>query len=695
MKFDDQNIRNIGISAHIDSGKTTLSERILFYTKRIHAIHDVKGKDGVGATMDSMDLEKERGITIASAATYCEWKGYEINIIDTPGHVDFTIEVERSLRVLDGAILVLCSVGGVQSQSITVDQQMKRYKVPCIAFINKCDRSGANPFRVIAQLRTKLGHNAVAMQIPIGLETELQGVVDLVTMKAMYFDGESGEDVRIEAVPQSLLEEASAKREELIDAASIFSDELTEAILEEKEISPELLYAAVRKGTLKREITPVYMGSAYKNKAVQPLLDGVTYLLPKPSEVENIALDMNNNEEPVILNSDPEKPIIALAFKLEDGQYGQLTYIRVYQGTVEKGSTIVNVRNGKKVKVGRVVRMHADQMEDVEALCSGYIGALFGIECSSGDTFVSPGINMTMTSMFVPKPVISLAIVPKDNKSQMAMSKALNRFSKEDPTFKTHVDPETNETIIEGMGELHLDIYVERMKREYNAEVSTGNPRVAYRETITQRADFNYTHRKQTGGSGQFGRIAGWIEPISDAEFVFENKIFGGSIPTQYIAACEKGFKQSMAKGPKLEFPITGVKVLINDGASHAVDSSDMAFQAAARGAFREAYLRAKPVVHEPIMKVVVESPVEFQGPVMGLLNQRRGMIIGAQDEGVMCVIESQVPLAEMFGFSTILRSATQGKAQFTMEFAVYRQVPQSIAEKIALEAAQNKKTAA
>jgi len=695
MKFDDQKIRNIGISAHIDSGKTTLSERILFYTKRIHAIHDVKGKDGVGATMDSMDLEKERGITIASAATYCEWKGYEVNIIDTPGHVDFTIEVERSLRVLDGAILVLCSVGGVQSQSITVDQQMKRYKVPCIAFINKCDRSGANPFRVIAQLRTKLGHNAVAMQIPIGLETELQGVVDLVAMNAIYFDGDSGEDIRIEEIPQNLLEEAKTKREELIEAASLFSDELTDAILEEKEITPEMLYAAIRKGTLKREITPVYMGSAYKNKAVQPLLDGVTYLLPKPSEVENIALDMDNNEEQVILNSDPEKPIIALAFKLEDGQYGQLTYIRVYQGIVEKGSTIVNVRNGKKVKVGRVVRMHADQMEDVDALCSGYIGALFGIECSSGDTFVSPGINMTMTSMFVPKPVISLAIVPKDNKSQMAMSKALNRFSKEDPTFKTHVDPETNETIIEGMGELHLDIYVERMKREYNAEVTTGNPRVAYRETITQRADFNYTHKKQTGGSGQFGRIAGWIEPISDAEFVFENKIFGGSIPTQYIAACEKGFKQSMAKGPKLEFPITGVKVLINDGSSHAVDSSDMAFQAAARGAFREAYLRAKPVVHEPIMKVVVESPVEFQGPVMGLLNQRRGMIIGSQDEGVMCVIESQVPLAEMFGFSTILRSATQGKAQFTMEFALYRQVPQSIAEKIALEAAQNKKTAA
>ncbi|MBN1474229.1 MAG: elongation factor G, partial [Syntrophaceae bacterium] len=620
MKADDTKVRNIGISAHIDSGKTTLTERILYYTKRIHAIHDVKGKDGVGATMDSMDLEKERGITIASAATYCQWKGYEVNIIDTPGHVDFTIEVERSLRVLDGAILVLCAVGGVQSQSITVDQQMKRYKVPCIAFINKCDRSGANPFRVIDQLKSKLGHNAIAMQVPIGLETEAEGVVDLVSMKAFYFEGESGDIIRVEEIPQNLLAEAKSKREELVEAASIFSDELTEAILEERQVSEEMLYHALRKGTLKREITPVFMGSAYKNKGVQPMLDGVTYLLPCPSEVENVALDMDKNEERVFLSNDSEKPIVALAFKLEDGQYGQLTYIRVYQGTVEKGSTIVNVRTGKKVKVGRVVRMHADQMEDVEQLPAGYIGALFGIECSSGDTFVSPGINLTMTSMYVPKPVISLAIVPKDNKAQMAMAKALNRFSKEDPTFKTYVDHETNETIIEGMGELHLDIYVERMKREYNAEVTTGNPRVAYRETITQRADFNYTHKKQTGGSGQFGRIAGYLEPVSDAEFVFENEIHGGAIPTQFIPACEKGFKQSMAKGPKLEFPITGVKVVINDGASHAVDSSDMAFQAAARGAFREAYLRAKPVIHEPIMKVVVETPPEFQGAVMGLL---------------------------------------------------------------------------
>ena len=695
MKSDIQKVRNIGISAHIDSGKTTLTERILFYTKRIHAIHEVKGKDGVGATMDSMELEKERGITIASAATFCEWNGYEINIIDTPGHVDFTIEVERSLRVLDGAILVLCAVGGVQSQSITVDQQMKRYKVPCIAFINKCDRSGADPFRVIAQLRSKLGHNAVAMQIPIGLEIDSRGIVDLVAMKALYFDGDNGEVVRTEEIPENLLAEAKTKREELIDAASMFSDELTEAILEERNIPEDLILTAVRRGALKRELTPVFMGSAYKNKGVQPLLDAVNRLLPCPADVQNEALDRDNNEAPVILSCDPGKPIVALAFKLEDGPYGQLTYIRVYQGDLSRGVTIINARSGKKVKVGRVVRMHADQMEDIDAIPTGYIAALFGIECASGDTFISPGINLNMTSMFVPEPVISLAIVPKDNKSQINMSKALNRFTKEDPTFRTYVDNETGDTIIEGMGELHLDVYVERMKREYGAEVSTGNPRVAYRETITQRAEFNYTHKKQTGGSGQYGRVAGYVEPVADADFVFENEVKGGSIPTQYISAVEKGFRQCLAKGPKMEFPVTGIRVVINDGASHAVDSSDMAFQATARGAFKEGYLKAKPVIHEPIMKVVVETPTEFQGAVMGLLNQRRGMIVGAQDEGPMCVVEAQVPLAEMFGFSTVLRSSTQGKAQFTMEFALYRQVPQSIAEKIAEEVAQRKKNAA
>jgi len=690
--MDDRKVRNIGISAHIDSGKTTLTERILFYAKRIHAIHDVKGKDGVGATMDSMELEKERGITIASAATFCEWREHEINIIDTPGHVDFTVEVERSLRVLDGAVLVLCSVGGVQSQSITVDQQMKRYKVPCIAFINKCDRSGADPSRVIAQLRSKLGHNAVAMQIPIGLENNFQGIIDLVSMKAVYFDGENGENVRIEEISDALIQEAVTKREELIDAASMFSDELTEAILEEQEIPEELLINALRIGTLTRKITPVLIGSAYKNKGVQPLLDAVNQLLPCPSDMKNEAFDMDNNEKPIILSSSPEDQAVALAFKLEDGAYGQLTYIRVYQGSIAKGTTIVNARTGKKVKVGRVVRMHADQMEDMETIPAGYIGALFGIDCASGDTFTARGTTLTMSSMFVANPVISLSITPEDNKSQINMSKALNRFTKEDPTFKTYVDDETKETIIEGMGELHLEVYVERMKREYGANVETGNPRVAYRETITRKAEFNYTHKKQTGGSGQYGRIAGYMEPIKEAEFEFDNKITGGVIPTQFIPACEKGFRACMAKGPRMEFPVTGIRVLINDGAAHNVDSSEMAFQAAARGAFLEAYAKAKAVIHEPIMKVVVETPTEFQGSAMGLLNQRRGMIVGAQDDGPMCVIEAQVPLAEMFGFSTVLRSATQGQAQFTMEFALYKLVPQSIAEELAEKMAKKKK---
>lgn len=695
MKQDIEHVRNIGISAHIDSGKTTLTERILFYTKRIHAIHDVKGKDGVGATMDSMELEKERGITIASAATFCEWDNHEINIIDTPGHVDFTIEVERSLRVLDGAILVLCSVGGVQSQSITVDQQMKRYKVPCIAFINKCDRSGADPFRVARQLKEKLGHNAVPMQIPIGLEADLEGVVDLVSMQALYFDGDNGETVRIERIPTNLLEQAEHHREALIDAASLFSDDLTEAILEEREIPEELIYAAVRQGVLTRKITPVFMGSAYKNKGVQPLLDAVTRLLPCPADIENEALDTDQDEKPVVLSSNPEAPVVALAFKLEDGQYGQLTYIRVYQGSLKKADTVYNVRTGKKVKIGRLVRMHSDQMEDIEMIPAGYIGALFGVDCSSGDTFAAAGQSLSMTSMFVPEPVISLSIVPVDNKTQVNMSKALNRFTKEDPTFRTFVSDETGETIIEGMGELHLEVYVERMLREYKAQVETGQPRVAYRETITQRAEFNYTHKKQTGGSGQYGRIAGYLEPVADAEFVFENKITGGAIPTQYISACEKGFKKCLAKGPKMEVPVTGIKVEINDGAAHAVDSSEMAFQAAARGAFLEGYAKAKPVIHEPIMKVVVETPTEFQGAVMGLLNQRRGIIVGSQDEGPMCVVEAQVPLAEMFGYSTVLRSSTQGKAQFTMEFMTYRRVPQSIAEDLVKKAAEDKKKVA
>ena len=695
MKKDIAKVRNIGISAHIDSGKTTLTERILYYTQRIHTIHDVKGKDGVGATMDSMELEKERGITIASAATYCEWKKHEINIIDTPGHVDFTIEVERSLRVLDGAILVLCAVGGVQSQSITVDQQMKRYEVPCVAFVNKCDRSGANPYRVIDQLKEKLGHNAVTMQMPIGLEADFSGIIDLVSMKAVYFDGDNGDKVRIEKIPQNLIEEAIEKREFLLDAASMFSDSLTELIIEEADIPEEIIISAIRQGVIARQLTPVFMGSAYKNRGIQPLLDGITDLLPCPMDVENRALDMEKDEATVLLTADTQKPTVALAFKLEDGAFGQLTYIRVYQGDIVKGDTIVNIRTGKKVKVGRVIRMHADQMEDIKSIPAGYIGALFGIDCASGDTFAAPGISLTMTSMYVPDPVISLAVTPADHKAEINMSKALSRFTKEDPTFRVHVNDETGDTIISGMGELHLEVYIERMLREYSAQVTPGIPRVAYRETITRKAQFDYIHKKQTGGAGQFGRVAGYMEPISDNDFEFENRVTGGAIPTQFISACEKGFMQCLAKGPKMEFPVTGIKIVIDDGASHAVDSSDMAFQAAARGAFRHAYHGAKPVIHEPIMKVSVESPSQFQGTVMGSLNQRRGMIVGSQEEGVICVIDAQVPLAEMFGYSTVLRSLTQGQAQFTMEFAAYKQVPQSIAEELLKKAIEEKKNVA
>ncbi len=691
MLKDLEKVRNIGISAHIDSGKTTLTERILFYTDKIHQIHEVRGKDGAGAVMDSMELERERGITIASAATHCEWKENAVNIIDTPGHVDFTVEVERSLRVLDGVVLILCSVSGVQSQSITVDQQMKRYQVPCIAFINKCDRSGANPFRVAGQLREKLGHNSVLMQIPIGLEDKLEGVVDLVTMQAYYFDGDNGENVIVKEIPAELADEAAEKREIMIDAVSEFSDELTDAILEEAEITVELINEAVRKGTISRKMTAVFMGSAYKNTGVQPLLDAVLAYLPSPIDIDNVAIDLDNEEETVPLSSDFDKPTVALAFKLEDGQYGQLTYMRVYQGSLKKGDTLINSRDGRKTKVGRLIRMHSSEMEDVTEIPAGHIGAMFGVDCASGDTFVDPKVNYSMIAMHVMDPVISLSLQPVDNKSQINMSKALNRFTKEDPTFKTFVDKETNETIIQGMGELHLEVYVERMKREYKAEVLTGKPRVAYRETITRKAEFNYTHKKQTGGSGQYGRVSGYMEPCEE-EFEFQNKVTGGRIPTQFISSCEKGFKNCMPKGPKMEFPVTGVSVVLQDGAFHAVDSSEMAFQAAARGGFLEGYMKAKPVIHEPIMKVVIETPNEFQGSCMGLINQRRGIIQGSQEEGVMSVVESQVPLSEMFGFSTVLRSATQGKAQFTMEFSAYKQVPQSVSDDLVKAKEEEKK---
>ena len=691
MSFDISKMRNIGISAHIDSGKTTLSERILFYCDKIHAIHEVRGKDGVGAVMDNMELERERGITIQSASTQVQWKDYTINVIDTPGHVDFTVEVERSLRVLDGAILVLCSVGGVQSQSITVDRQLKRYHVPRIAFVNKCDRTGANPFKVRMQLREKLGLNAYMMQIPIGLEDKLEGVVDLITMKALYFEGDSGTDIRVDEIPAHLVADAEKYREELLDAASMFSDEWMEAMLD-GDPSEELIKEAIRKGTLAEQFVPVFCGSAYKNKGIQPLLDGVVSYLPNPSEVKNFALDLDKNEEQVELSCNPDDPCVSLGFKLEDGQYGQLTYVRVYQGTLKKGEELYNTRSRKKFKVGRLVRMNSASMEDINEGVPGDIVALFGIDCASGDTFCSGGLNYAMSSMYVPEPVISLAITPKDKKSADQMAKALNRFTKEDPTFQSYVDPESNQTIIKGMGELHLDVYIERMRREYKCEVETGMPQVAYRESITQRADFNYTHKKQTGGSGQYGRVAGFMEPLEDKDYEFVDNIKGGVIPNEYIPSCDKGFRASMAKGALIGFPIVGVKCTINDGQYHPVDSSDIAFQVAAQGAFREAYAKAKPVILEPIMKVSIEGPTEFQGNIFAVINQRRGIIVSSTEDGTFSRVEAEVPLSEMFGFSTVLRSLTQGKAEFSMEFLKYGKVPTSISETLIKEYEEKRK---
>jgi elongation factor G len=688
-------IRNIGISAHIDAGKTTLTERILFYTKRIHAIHEVRGSDGVGATMDSMDLERERGVTIQSAATHCSWKGGHVNIIDTPGHVDFTIEVERALRVLDGAVLVLCGVAGVQSQTMTVNRQMERYGVPRLAFVNKCDRTGANPLRVAQQLKDKLGIKAVALQIPIGLEADLVGVVDLVQMKALYFDGPQGDEIRAEPIPAELEEQAQQYREELLDTAALYSDELTEAILEEAPVTPEMVQEALRQGVLSLEVTPVLMGSAYKNKGVQPLLDAVNSYLPSPSEVNNTYIDLDDDQEKPV-TADETEPALAYAFKLEDGRYGQLTYLRTYQGGIRQSDVLYNQRTKQKIRVGRLGRMHADKMKELRFAGPGEIVVLFGVDCASGDTFTDGQLNASLTSMHVPEPVIKVKIKPADKTSQMNMSKALQRFTKEDPTFRCEVDAESGETLISGMGELHLEVYVERMRREYKAVVETGAPQVAYREAVTTPASFNYVHKKQTGGAGQFAKIMGQLEPADEGEeFAYVNRVTGGSVPTEYIPSVEKGFRSMLDEGLVIGFPVTGLRVVLEDGQSHSVDSSDMAFQAAARGAFRQAYFKARPQILEPIMKVAVEGPNEFQGAILRTLLSRRGIIIGTTEDSGFSVAEAEVPLSEMFGYSTDLRSATQGKAEFTMQFTRYAPVPAQIAQELEEKYAKRAKRAA
>jgi elongation factor G len=679
------NLRNIGISAHIDSGKTTLSERILFYAGRIHRIQEVRG-EGDGATMDHMDLERERGITITSAATSVEWNGNAINLIDTPGHVDFTVEVERSLRVLDGAVLVLCAVGGVQSQSLTVDRQMKRYHVPRLAFINKMDRTGANPQQVVQQLREKMECEAFLMQLPIGAEDEFEGIVDLVTMKANYFDGANGETVREAPVPDELAAATAEARQQMLEALSMYSDELMELLLSEESVPEDLVHRVLKDAVQSLDVTPVFLGTAFRNKGVQPLLDAICRYLPSPTERQKIAMAHDDPERQIPLAVDPEKEMVAMAFKLVDDPFGQLTFMRIYQGAIEKGTQYYNQRTGRKERISRILRMHADKREEIDRATAGDIVAVMGVDAASGDTYADAPKFCTLESIFVPLPVIKVAVQPLARDGGDKLGKALARFRKEDPTFQVATDEETGETLIAGMGELHLDIYIERIRREYNVAVEVGAPKVSYRETATRRATFDYRYKKQTGGAGQFAHIKGYIEPLPhDAEenYVFEDSIVSGRIPKEYIPSVDKGFRSAMAKGPLAEFPVVLIHAQLEDGSYHEVDSSDMAFQSAGRNCFRETFLKTKPVLLEPVMKMEVEVPGIYQGPVAGELNSRRGMILATEMKGNTATIEAEVPLAETFGYSTDLRSMTQGQGTFSMEFARYRRVPGSIQEQI------------
>lgn len=646
----------------------------------------MRGKDAVGAKMDSMDLEREKGITIQSAATFCDWRKvedgeehqYHINLIDTPGHIDFTIEVERALRVLDGAVMILCAVSAVQSQTITVDRQMKRYNVPRISFVNKMDRMGANPWKAVEQINTKLKIPAAAIQIPMGAENEFEGVIDLIEMKAMYFEGPRGIKMRTEnEVPAKFKEFAEEKRQALIEKLADVDDEIAEMFIEEQTPSIEQIKAAIRRATIGLKFTPVMMGTALGNKGIQPVLDAVCDYLPDPAQVENVGLDSSQEEKPVKLVPYNALPFVGLAFKLEENNFGQLTYIRVYQGKLKKSSYLYNSRNGKKVRIPRIVRMHSNELEDVNEIGAGEICAVFGVDCASGDTFTDGDLPYTMSSMFVPDAVMSLSIKPKKSSDADNFSKAMNRFQREDPTFRLHVDPESEETIISGMGELHLDIYVERLRREYKVDCVTGQPRVSYRETIGHRTEFDFLLKRQSGGPGDYARVAGWIEPNDDPKAnVFEQQVVGGSIPEKFLSACAKGFDLACQKGPLLGHKVIGAKMVVNDGSTHVTDSSDYAFSLATQMAFEKAFKEAGGTVLEPLMKTHITAPNEFQGNILMLLNKRTATIqdteVGPEDFTSI----SDCSLNSMFGFSTQLRAATQGKGEFNMEFSHYAASP-------------------
>jgi len=680
-----ENVRNIGIMAHIDAGKTTVTERILFYSGRTHRVGEVH--DGA-ATMDFMEQERERGITITSAATACMWNDNRINIIDTPGHVDFTVEVERSLRVLDGAVAVFCAVAGVQPQSETVWRQADRYRVPRIAFINKMDRVGADFHKAIGTMKARLGAVPVPLQMPVGAEDQFRAVIDLVTMEMIQWAGNDVNTIieRLE-IPAEFREEAEAWRHELVEAAAECDDELMEKYLAEEPITNEELKAAIRKGCLGRKMTPVLAGTALKNKGVQLLLDAVVDYLPCPLDVSEFEGTLPRSPEiPVIRKPSDSEPFAALAFKIAtDPHVGKLTFIRVYSGTIEAGGAVLNARTGKRERFGRLLEMHANERTDLKILRTGDIGAVIGCKSTTtGDTLCDQDDPVALMSVDFPEPVVHIAIEPKTKADQDKMSEALQRLSEEDPTFRIRSDEETGQTVISGMGELHLDIIVDRMRREFKVEANVGKPMVAYRESIRKKAEAETRFVRQTGGRGQYGHVVLSIEPGESGKgFVFESKVVGGVIPKEYIPAVEKGTKEACEGGIISGYPMVDVKVTLTYGSYHEVDSSEMAFQIAGSMAVKEAASKAAPVLLEPVMKVEVVSPDEYTGDVIGDLNSRRGRLEGMESEGSTQTIRAFVPLAEMFGYANELRSRTQGRATYAMEFAQYEPAPISVANEV------------
>jgi len=679
-----EDYRNFGIMAHIDAGKTTTTERVLYYTGRSHKIGEVH--DGA-ATMDWMEQEQERGITITSAATTTSWKDKRLNIIDTPGHVDFTIEVERSLRVLDGAIALLDANAGVEPQTETVWRQADKYKVPRMIFVNKMDKIGADFYRSVEMIEKRLGAVPMVLQLPIGAENEFAGVVDLVRMKAVVWDDESlGASFHDEEIPADLVDRAAEYREKMIETAVEIDEAAMEAYLEGEEPSEETLRGLIRKGTIANTFVPIFCGSAFKNKGVQPLLDAVVYYLPSPVDVPPIkGIDAKTEEETVRKSSD-EEPLAMLAFKvMNDPFVGSLTFCRVYSGTLETGSSLMNTVKGKRERIGRMMQMHSNHREDIKIAYAGDIVAVAGLkEVTTGDTLCDPNRPVILERMEFPEPVIEIAIEPKTKGDQEKMGTALYRLAQEDPSFRVKTDEESGQTIIAGMGELHLDIIVDRMKREFKVEANIGQPQVAYRETVTKHADIDYTHKKQTGGSGQFARVKLTIEPAEPgAGFVFESQIVGGNVPKEYIPGVEKGVSSVMTSGVLAGFPMVDVKVTLVDGAYHDVDSSVLAFEIASRAAFREAIRKAAPKLLEPIMEVEVVTPEDYMGDIIGDLNSRRGQITGTETRGVATVVNAMVPLANMFGYVNTLRSMSQGRAQYTMQFDHYEQVPQAVADEV------------